>query len=85
MYDSTPTYTMDDEKGESSGDSLGANDGTKKKLSNDGAEALKKCLEENKGDRNKCKSKIDALRSSSAPRKRPLLPLRLKSGSLTDV
>jgi hypothetical protein len=77
--------TMDDEKGESGGDSPGANDGTKKKLSKDGADALKKCLEENKGDRNKCKSKIDALRSSSAPRKRPLLPLRLKSGSLTDV
>ncbi|KAF9687825.1 hypothetical protein SADUNF_Sadunf02G0133400 [Salix dunnii] len=67
--------TMDNEKGEGGGG--GANDGTKKKL----AEALRKCLEENKGDRSKCKSKIDALRS----RKRRLLPPRLKSGSLTDV
>ena len=78
--------TMDNEKGESSGgDNAGANDGTRKKLSQDGAEALKECLEENKGDHNKCKSKIDALESSSAPRKRPLLPLILKSDSLTDV
>ncbi|KAJ6872831.1 hypothetical protein NC651_031839 [Populus alba x Populus x berolinensis] len=77
--------TMDNEKGESSGgDNAGANDGTRKKLSQDGAEALKECLEENKGDHNKCKSKIDALESSSAPRKRPLLPLILKSDSLTD-
>ncbi|KAJ6729760.1 hypothetical protein OIU85_020646 [Salix viminalis] len=72
---------MDNEKGEGGGDT----DGTKKKLSEDGAEALQKCLEENKGDRSKCKSRIDALRSSSAPRKRRVLPLRLKSGSLTDV
>lgn len=71
--------TMDNEKGESSGgDNAGANDGTRKKLSQDGAEALKECLEENKGDHNKCKSKIDALESSSAPRKRPLLPLILE-------
>ncbi|KAG5251561.1 hypothetical protein IMY05_002G0140800 [Salix suchowensis] len=51
--------TMDNEKGEGGGDT----DGTKKKLSEDGAEALQKCLEENKGDRSKCKSRIDALRS----------------------
>ncbi|CAK7348885.1 unnamed protein product [Dovyalis caffra] len=77
---------MDKEKGESSeGDNVGTNVGTKKKMSQDRAEALKKCLEESKGDHNKCKSKIDAFQSSSASRKRPLLPLKLKSGSLTDV
>ncbi|KAL9385442.1 hypothetical protein Peur_022452 [Populus x canadensis] len=42
--------TMDNEKGESSGgDNAGANDGRRKKLSRDGAEALKECLEENRG------------------------------------
>ena len=42
--------TMDNEKGESSGgDNAGANDGTRKKLSQDGAEALKKCLGKTKG------------------------------------
>ncbi|KAG5231358.1 hypothetical protein IMY05_014G0065200 [Salix suchowensis] len=71
---------MDNEKGESSGgDNAGANDGTRKKLSQDGAEALKNVWRKTKGDHNKCKSKIDALGSSSAARKRPL-----KSDSLTD-
>lgn len=45
---------------------------------------LKKCLEENKGDSTNCKSKVEAFKSSSSPKK-PITPLRLRSGSLTDV
>ena len=54
----------------------------------DMSEALKKCLEENKGDHEKCKLKIEALKSFPKPsssRRKPLSPLRLRSGSLTDV
>nr|GMD64977.1 uncharacterized protein LOC109184741 [Ipomoea batatas] len=48
--------------------------------------ALKKCLEENKGDHAKCKSVIEALKSAVvSPKKRVLSPLRLRVGSLTDV
>ncbi|XP_019190326.1 PREDICTED: uncharacterized protein LOC109184741 [Ipomoea nil] len=48
--------------------------------------ALKKCLEENKGDRAKCKSQIEALKSAVvSPEKRALSPLRLRTGSLTEV
>lgn len=48
--------------------------------------ALKKCLEENGGDYNKCRYHLEAYRyySSSSPVK-PLFPLRLRRGSLTDV
>ncbi|WOG90481.1 hypothetical protein DCAR_0209725 [Daucus carota subsp. sativus] len=45
--------------------------------------AFKKCMEENKGDSSKCRPKIEAF-ESSLPFK-PLFPLMLKSGSLTDV
>ncbi|KAI3756873.1 hypothetical protein L1987_56697 [Smallanthus sonchifolius] len=48
-------------------------------------EALKKCLEENKGDDGKCKPKIEALKSFPKKKKTPPPPLRLRSGSLTDV
>ncbi|GFZ21029.1 hypothetical protein Acr_29g0001910 [Actinidia rufa] len=48
-------------------------------------EALKKCLEENKRDTNKCKSIVEAFKSSSTSKKKPIAPLRLRSGSLTDV
>lgn len=48
--------------------------------------ALKKCLEENKGDIGKCKSLIEALKSAVvSPEKRVLSPLRLRIGSLTEV
>nr|GLL40622.1 uncharacterized protein LOC109184741 [Ipomoea trifida] len=65
----------------------------KKVTSNGGPEktaseeaALKKCLEENKGDHAKCKSVIEALKSAVvSPKKRVLSPLRLRVGSLTDV
>lgn len=76
---------MNNEKGESGGDGASCTD-TQKTMSQEEVDALKKCLEENKGDHTKCKSKIDAFQSSSAssPR-RPLPRLRLRSGSLTDV
>ncbi|KAF1001569.1 hypothetical protein AG4045_030742 [Apium graveolens] len=50
---------------------------------NEQDEAFKKCMQENKGDSSKCKPKIEAF-ESSLPFK-PLFPLMLKSGSLTDV
>ncbi|KAK9054780.1 hypothetical protein SSX86_025859 [Deinandra increscens subsp. villosa] len=52
--------------------------------------ALKKCLEEKKAgggdaaDGNRCKPKIEALENSLFPKKKPITPLRLRSGSLTD-
>jgi len=39
---------------------------TKKIASSCDVEALKKCLEENKGDHSKCKSQVEAFRSSCA-------------------
>ncbi|KAI3493490.1 hypothetical protein L1887_41882 [Cichorium endivia] len=49
-------------------------------------EALRKCLKENKGDYEKCKPKIEALKSfPTTSSKKPITPLRLRSGSLTDV
>ncbi|KAK9274041.1 hypothetical protein L1049_018855 [Liquidambar formosana] len=81
---------MDEEKVEPSGGGGGGGDGdAKKAMSPSHEEALKKCLEENKGDRNKCESLVESFKSSSSssssvPQK-PLTPLRLKSGSLTDV
>ncbi|KAL4310300.1 hypothetical protein GQ457_01G055420 [Hibiscus cannabinus] len=59
----------------------------KERLSGANSEAsLEKCLEENKGDKSKCKDKVEALRSSSSSSAaKPLRPLRLRSGSLTDV
>ena len=50
-------------------------------------EVLRKCLEENKGDYDKCKPKVEAFKSSptTSSSKKPITPLRLRSGSLTDV
>lgn len=48
-------------------------------------EGLKKCLEENKGERSKCKSQVDAFKSSFDKPMKPSTPLRLRSGSLTDI
>lgn len=50
---------------------------------NEKDEAFKKCMEVNKEDSSKCKPKIEAF-ESSLPFK-PLFPLMLRSGSLTDV
>ncbi|KAE8676661.1 hypothetical protein F3Y22_tig00111582pilonHSYRG00419 [Hibiscus syriacus] len=56
----------------------------KKSLSRADSEALlQKCLELNEGDKTKCKDKVEALRSSSPTK--PSRPLRLRSGSLSDV
>ncbi|WRX10606.1 hypothetical protein QQP08_003093 [Theobroma cacao] len=62
----------------------GIDETEKKTLVQGKAEALEKCLEENKGDNTKCKAKVEAFRSSSSPKK-PLKSLRLRSGLLTDV
>ncbi|KAK4379254.1 hypothetical protein RND71_001116 [Anisodus tanguticus] len=48
-------------------------------------EALKKCLLENKGDNAKCKSLVEAIKSSSARTRMPMRPIRIKTGSWTDV
>lgn len=54
-------------------------------------EALKKCLEERKGEKSAmvtCKSILEAFNkssSSSSSIKKPLAPLMLRSGRLTDV
>ncbi|VFQ75667.1 unnamed protein product [Cuscuta campestris] len=59
----------------------------KKAVSEDAS--LKKCLEGNKGDIDKCKSLLEAFKSSSsaaaAQKQKALAPLMLRSGSLTDV
>lgn len=69
--------------GEKSGGSN--NNYTGKTMSQAEAEALRKCLEENKGESQaNCKSKLEAYYSSSHPKKR-LAPLRRTRGSLTDV
>lgn len=86
---------MDEDNRESGG---GGDRGSKKKINNnpkskavDGgniAEALRKCMEENKGDRTKCKSVVDAFKSSSpnstAPKK-PIRPIGIGRVTLTDV
>ena len=46
-----------------------ATNGSKKKLSACDVEALKKCLEENKGDYFKCQTQIEAFKSSCALKK----------------
>ncbi|PWA65379.1 hypothetical protein CTI12_AA310950 [Artemisia annua] len=54
--------------------------------SSDMDEAIKKCLEKKQGDYSKCKQRFQALNTS--PKKssnKPLFPLRLRAGSLTDV
>ncbi|KAJ8441517.1 hypothetical protein Cgig2_026318 [Carnegiea gigantea] len=51
------------------------------------AEIMKKCLEENKGDKTKCQSQIEAFKSaaSSPPTLKPPPSRILRRGSLTDV
>ncbi|KMT20479.1 hypothetical protein BVRB_1g004670 [Beta vulgaris subsp. vulgaris] len=53
------------------------------------AEILRKCLEDNKGDKTKCKSKIEAFKfaatSPPSPKQPPSQNIFLRSGSLTDV
>ncbi|CAK9134409.1 unnamed protein product [Ilex paraguariensis] len=73
---------MDGEKRERVGGAGGGTEKTKTVVDVD--EALRKCLEENKGDTTKCRSVVEAFKSSTPPRK-PIRPLRLRSGSLTDV
>ncbi|KAJ0113484.1 hypothetical protein Patl1_00450 [Pistacia atlantica] len=71
---------MDSEKSES----VGSNN-TEKTMAQAESEALKKCLEENKGESQaNCKSKFEAFQSSSHPKK-PLGRLSLTTGSLTEV
>ncbi|MCD9645525.1 hypothetical protein HAX54_034521 [Datura stramonium] len=49
-------------------------------------EALKKCLEENKGDNAKCRSLVEAFKSSSTPKPvTPMRPISIRIGSWTDV
>ncbi|KAK6260677.1 hypothetical protein SCA6_015151 [Theobroma cacao] len=76
--------TMDQEKEVNGAVGGGIDETEKKTLVQGKAEALEKCLEENKGDNTKCKAKVEAFRSSSSPKK-PLKSLRLRSGLLTDV
>lgn len=86
LADSVIVVAMDTEKGLNGFD--GVRGKTEKAMSEVEAEALKKCLEEKKGDQethSKCKSKIEAFQSSSSHSKKPLGPLILRSGSLTDV
>lgn len=64
-------------------ESCGTEKGKSASNVNEQDEAFKKCVEENKGDSSKCKPKIEAF-ESSLPYK-PLFPLMLRSGSLTDV
>ncbi|KAL0379519.1 UNVERIFIED_CONTAM: Tubulin-folding cofactor A [Sesamum angustifolium] len=70
----------------------GPDEGKKKENVGFSDEALKKCLEEKKGENSAmatCKSILEAFNksstSSSSSTKKPLVPLRLRSGSLTDV
>ncbi|KAL7238899.1 hypothetical protein ACSBR2_004906 [Camellia fascicularis] len=78
---------MDEKKREIDGDNGGKTEKTKGVGEEDGDEAMKKCLEENKGDNKKCKSMVESFKSSSPPppTNKPITPLRLRSGSLTDV
>ena len=79
--------TMDEAKGVNDDAAAGINVTEKKILSQGKADGLKKCLEENKGDNTKCKDKVEAFRSSSpsSPPRKPFTPIKLRSGSLTDV
>ncbi|GMI69615.1 hypothetical protein HRI_000630800 [Hibiscus trionum] len=75
---------MDEEKGTLNNPGAGTIGVTEKKmkknLSQDIADGLEQCLEENKGDHTKCKDKFEAFKSSSKSK-----PIRLRSGSLIDV
>lgn len=70
---------MDENKRESGGD---GDHGTETEKTKSAGEELKKCLEENKGDSDKCKSMAEAFKStsSSISTKKPIAPLRLRSG-----
>lgn len=77
---------MDKDKRETGG---GGNFGSQQKIENSVgekniAEALRKCLEENKGERTKCNSVVDAFKSSTTPKK-PSGSFSLGRVSLTDV
>jgi hypothetical protein len=77
---------MDKDKRETGG---GGNFGSQQKIENSVgekniAEALRKCLEENKGERTKCNSVVDAFKSSTTPKK-PSRSFSLGRVSLTDV
>ncbi|KAL0464804.1 UNVERIFIED_CONTAM: hypothetical protein Slati_0368000 [Sesamum latifolium] len=68
----------------------GPDEGKKKENVGFSDEALKKCLEEKKGEDSAmatCKSILEAFNksSTSSSARKPLAPLRLRSGSLTDV
>ena len=82
---------MDEAKGVNGGAAAGGIAVTEKKtLSQGKAEGLEKCLEENKGDNTKCKDKVEAFTSSSSSSpsffsRKPLTPIKLPSGSLSDV
>lgn len=80
---------MDGDKKESGGG--GGGGAEKAKSMGDVKEPLEKCLAEHKGDTTKCKSIFEAFNNnnnyysySSSPNK-PITPLMLRSGSLTDV
>ncbi|CAL5402312.1 unnamed protein product [Camellia sinensis] len=70
-------------------DEKSENNGVKKKIMSPcDVEALKKCLEENKGDYVKCQSHIEAFKSSCSLKKPPNLPSQsslLKTGMEQEV
>lgn len=70
-------------------DEKSENSGVKKKIMSPcDVEALKKCLEENKGDYVKCQSHIEAFKSSCSLKKPPNLPSQsslLKTGVVSDL
>lgn len=71
---------MDDEKVQSGG--------SEKTISQKDADALKKCLEENKDDTSKCKALVEAVKDaafSTSSTQKPRRPSMLRRGSLTDV
>ncbi|KAK9743002.1 hypothetical protein RND81_03G210800 [Saponaria officinalis] len=59
---------------------------SKKPTSPNDAEILRKCLKENKGDKTKCKSKVEAFKSAVASSPTIIPSSRiLRAGSITDV
>ncbi|OVA14026.1 hypothetical protein BVC80_1787g102 [Macleaya cordata] len=65
-----------------------SNAGSKKIMSPCDVEALKKCLEENKGDYLKCQTQVEAFRTSCSLKKPDSPPepssLKLKQGAMSD-
>ena len=71
---------MDDEKVQSGG--------SEKTIFQNDADALKRCLEENKDNSSKCKALVEAFKDSaysSSSTKKPCTPISLGRGYLTDV